>query len=259
MIKIWQAIVLGVAQGLTEFLPVSSSGHLVLLQKLMGLDGEMLYFDILMHAATLLAVIIIFRKDIWRLIKKPLSKESLLLVFSAIPTVAIVMLFKSAITDSFSGSYLGYGFLFTAVLLLVTDLAILRKKQRLALDRKIKLRSVLTMSIAQGFAVLPGISRSGSTICSGLIAGESRETAARFSFLMSIPIIIGSMIMSIIDIGKIPDAFNFDFLPLFFGFVFAFVFGLFAIKFMLKIIKNRRFWPFVVYLIPLALASFFLI
>ena len=249
---------MGITQGLAEFLPVSSSGHLVLLQNLMGLSGEMLYFDILMHAATLLAVVIVFRKDILWLITHPLSKDSLLLVMSAIPTVIIAVVFKAFIEDSFGGNYLWYGFLTTAVFLLLTDIFVLRKN-RMVIGGKlnqIKTRSAAMMGIAQGLAVLPGVSRSGATVCTGLVMRENRETAARFSFLMSIPVIVGSALMGIIDAAKNPGMLAFSALPLIAGFVFAFIFGILSIKLMLKIIKNRRLWPFVPYLAALSVIAF---
>jgi undecaprenyl-diphosphatase len=245
---------LGIVQGLTEFLPVSSSGHLVLFQRLFGLTGDMLYFDIAVHLATLCAVIIVFRRDVWRLIRHPLSKTALLLVLSAIPAVIIALLFKGLILDAFGGGYLAYGFLATAALLTVTDVC---ARAKASPARDIGIPSALLMGAAQGLAVLPGVSRSGATVCTGMLSGCDRETSARFSFLMSIPIIIGSGLMSVIDLVKSPVGLAPA--PLAAAFLCAFATGIAAIRFMLRIIKKRRFYGFAIYLVLLAAATFFIL
>jgi undecaprenyl-diphosphatase len=173
------AIILGLVQGIAEFLPISSSGHLTLVSKIFGSQENILLISVLLHFATLFAVVFTFRKYIWELIKHPLSKEAINLYIATIPTVLIVLFFKSCLSDYFESSkLLPFGFLITAILLLFTYLIVGKKNEY---EKQINKKSALLMGIAQGFAALPGISRSGATICTGLLSGEKREETVRFS------------------------------------------------------------------------------
>ncbi|MDR0856157.1 MAG: undecaprenyl-diphosphate phosphatase [Clostridiales bacterium] len=259
MITILQALLLGAVQGFTEFLPVSSSGHLVLLQRLMGLPGEMVYLDITMHVATLLAVLLVLRKEAFDLVRHPLSRRTLQLVASCIPAVVIVLAFKAFVLSAFGGDWLAYGFIATAALIAAGELVAKRARRKpfVTLDRPFRTSSALLMGVAQGLAVLPGISRSGATLCTGLLCGETREAATKFSFLMSIPIILGSAVMGLIDTrgGALP----FDTLTTLTAFAAAFLTGLASVHFMLRLVAKRRLWGFAGYLCVLAAVTFFVL
>lgn len=242
---IWQAIVLGIVQGLTEFLPISSSGHLVLLQNIFG-TGSNLFMTVALHIGSLVAVIIVFWKDVVYCIKHPLCDLSKKIVIATIPTVIIVLFFKTYIEDSFNGNFFLIGFVLTAFLLMITE--IIAKK--IDFKKPISTKSAIIMGIAQGIATLPGISRSGSTICAGLLCGEHRDSVASFSFLMSIPIIIASCIYELIFSSSTVEI---SVLPIVVGMIFAFIFGWLAIKLMLKLVKKVEFTYFAIYLAVLVM------
>ncbi|HEY8444204.1 MAG TPA: undecaprenyl-diphosphate phosphatase [Clostridia bacterium] len=249
---IWEAVILGIVQGLTEFLPISSSGHLVFLQSVFGIEGG-LSFDIMVHLATLIAVIIVMFDQVKKIFLKPFSKPVLLLVISTIPAVIIALVFEGFLKTAFSGRYLGWGFLVSAVFLAIGDLAQPKEKITLSLD-DVDIKKALVMGIFQGVAVFPGISRSGSTISSGLVMGLDRKTAAEYSFLMSIPIILGAAAFDIIDAGVIKSDIGAG--ALIAGFISALISGYFAAKLMIKLISKRGFWGFSIYLIIMSLLSF---
>lgn len=247
-----EAIIYGLIQGLSEFLPISSSGHLVLFSKFLSYDGNFILFSVLLHLATLLAVVIYFRKEVVELIKKPFSKDAVLLYIATIPTVLIVLLFKGFVEDSFSGSLLPFCFIFTAVLLLISQ--ILSKQNNKPITKK----NAFIMGIAQGIATLPGISRSGSTICTGLILGQDKEKTAKFSFLMSIPIILASMAYELLKVFKF-GAGEIAAVPTVIAFVVAFVSGFLSIKLMLSAVKKLKLYWFSIYLFIVGIISFFVI
>lgn len=258
--EIWQAIVLGLTQGLTEFLPVSSSGHLVFLQRLFGIDGG-LFIPIMLHLGTLVAVCVVFYKDIISLFKKPFKTLGFL-ILASVPAGIVGLLLDDKIEEvfyvkSYAGLLLSLMFLATAGLLLATEIFAKRRKSSLPLCFK----TVIPMALAQAVAVLPGISRSGSTICAGTLAGGSREEVAKFSFLMSIPIILGSFIVSLakgLYNGEIQQTFadggaKFGFCVAF-GFILSAAAGLFAIKLMLAAIKKADYKWFSLYLAVMSIA-----
>jgi undecaprenyl-diphosphatase len=250
MMSIIDSIILGIVQGFTEFLPVSSSGHLVLFEKLFNINSNVILFNVLLHFASLIAVIIMFRKTILYLIKNPFSTQAKKLYFATIPTVIIVLMFKKFIENSFTSSFFVYGFLFTALFLIIAE--IIAKKYKSS-SGDIKYSSAFIMGIAQGFATLPGVSRSGSTICTGLILGEDREQTASFSFLMSIPIILASMIYELIFGGSIEMI---NILPIIIGMIFTFIFSILSIKIMMNLIKKANLFYFSAYLIILSILIF---
>lgn len=241
------AIILGIVQGLTEFLPVSSSGHLVLLQQIFHIENNVILFDVILHLGTLISVIIVYRKSILELIKHPFSKKMKLLVVGTIPTVIIALLFKDFFENAFGGSILFVGFLLTAIFLLISDYCdkkILNKSQ-------MNYSKISIMGIFQGFAILPGLSRSGSTITSAIVLGVNKKDALEYSFLLSIPIIIASMIYELI---KTPfSSIQIGVMPIVFGFVFSTIFGFLAIKFMIKIVEKNNYKYFSIYLIILSI------
>lgn len=244
---------LGIIQGLTEFLPVSSSGHLVLFGNLFGIE-ESLFISILLHVATLLSIVVVFYKDIWQMIRHPFSKQTTMLVVATIPTCLIVLVLMPIIKQSFAGGLLPICFLISAILLLVSE-QLSKKKEK----KEMTYKTAFIMGIAQGFAVFPGISRSGSTISAGLLSGGEKESVAKFSFLMSIPIIFLSLIMEIYEIVTGSFKLQIQILPTILAFVSAFVVGIFAIKLMIKLtVKSSLKW-FSLYLVIISIVSIFVL
>lgn len=262
----WQAIVLGLTQGLTEFLPVSSSGHLTFLQKVFGIDigGAETFFNLILHLGTLLAVCIVLRKEIANLFKKPF-KTLLYLIVATIPAGIAGLLLDDIIDDkiinsAYVGIFLAVFFIITAAELLVTEIYAKRRQKVLPLCWK----SSIAMGVAQAVAILPGISRSGTTITAGTLAGGDSDEIANFSFLMSIPIILGGFLVQLlkglIRTGEESFAYSFQVAgPQFgwciaIGFIISAVAGLFAIKVMLQAIKKANYKWFSLYLLLLAIA-----
>ncbi len=247
-----EAIIFGLIQGLSEFLPISSSGHLVLFSKIFSTQGDFIFFSVLLHLATLLAVLIYFHKDVMELIKHPFSKKAQMIYLATIPTIVLVLIFKSFVEDAFSGALLPFCFILTAVLLVISQ--ILSTKS----TKKLTKGGAIAMGIAQGIATFPGISRSGSTICTGLILGYERNETASFSFLMSIPIIIASMAYELLKGFKL--GFGQIFVsPTIVAFVVAFISGLFSIKFMMWAVNKLKLYWFGVYLLIIGIISFFVV
>lgn len=246
-----EALILGIVQGLTEFLPVSSSGHLEIGRSILGLSGEEdITFTIIVHGATILSIIVVFRSYIAQLIKGllhfKLNEETHYtgkIVLSMIPAVFIGLLFEDKIESLFTGDLrlVGSMLLITATLLAFTFFAKARKKG-------VSYRNAFIIGIAQAFAILPGISRSGATIATGLLLGTKREETATFSFLMVVPVVIGANAKKIIDLSSATTIeANVSFLPLIVGFMAAFVSGLIACKWMLEIIKRGKLIYFAIY------------
>lgn len=248
--SIIEAIFLGIIQGLTEFLPISSSGHLVLASKIFGISGDFIFFSVMLHVSTLLAVLFYFHKEVWQLIKHPFGENAKKIYLATLPTVAIVLIFESFIENSFNGKLLPFFFLFTAVLLLATQI-VSTKTQNKTLDYK----GSFAIGFMQGIAVLPGISRSGATICTGVLFGYDKTESAKFSFLISIPIIIASMFYEIFKLIKIGGGQIFP-LQTFIASLFAFIIGFLAIKLMLWVVKKVKFYWFSIYLAVITVISF---
>lgn len=243
--SILQAAILGIIQGLTEFLPVSSSGHLVLFQQIFGVECDVLLFDTLLHVGTLFSVVIVLWSEIIKILKRPFQKLTGMLIVATIPAVAATLLFNDFVTESFEGTFLGVGFLATAFVLLLSELISEygRKKQA-----DMTYPRALGVGCMQALAIMPGLSRSGSTMAGALMTGVSREDAANFSFLMSIPIILGSVVYQGYDIVK--EGVGFDqslLIPSLVGMLCAAVSGFFAVKFMMNLIKKHRLFGFAIY------------
>lgn len=241
---------IGIIQGLTEFLPVSSSGHIVLFGKLFGIQTDIVLLSIVVHLGTLVSVIICMRKKVWEIIKKPFSDLSLKLVIATIPTIIIGLLFKDFFESAFSGKFLIYGFMATAILLVICDLLKNNKKN---VDKF----TAFIMGVMQGVAIFPGLSRSGSTISAGMMAGAQKEQAAEFTFLMSIPIILASAVYKSFDL--VNTAVNVEILPLIVAFFSATACGILSIKIMFKLIKTNKLWYFSIYLIIISIVSYFVL
>ena len=245
-------------QGLTEFLPVSSSGHLVFLDKIFGVQtGNFLFVSIILHVATLMSVVILYRKQIFELIKHPLSKNTLSIVVATIPTVIIVLLFKSFFEDSFSGKYLSICFMVTSILLMLTYFK--TNSKRYTPKKQMSYSNAIVVGIVQGIAVLPGISRSGSTISSNVLQGVDSEIATSFSFILSIPIIICSLVYELYSCLSSNNTFFVgSYLNLSISFLIALCSGIFAIKIMKKLAKTKKYYLFSIYLIILAIVTCFI-
>lgn len=245
---ILKAIILGIVQGLTEFLPISSSGHLLLFESVLGFDGG-LFFNVLMHVASLLAVFIVFWKDIVLLLKNPFGEDMKNIVIATIPTVIIALLVNFLFDDFALKFFVGFGFLISSVVILITS--ILQKREKNQNYMQLTKRKSFVIGLVQGLAVFPGISRSGSTICAGLVQKIEREKCASFSFIISIPVILGGMVFEIFDMVKYGGV-KVSALPCVFGFIFAFIVALFSIKFMMKIVKKGNWIGFSIYLFVLS-------
>lgn len=248
--NIFEGIFLGLVQGLTEFLPVSSSGHLVLFQRLFGITEGVLTFDIAVHLATLAAVISIFRKDILQMIKKPFGKLALLVIAGTVPTAVIGVAFNDLFDKLFeTGASLGIEFILTGVVLLYADSVRTRNK---GLDR-MKFPDAVFIGTAQGLAILPAVSRSGLTITGALARGLDRQFAARFSFLVSIPAILGAAAKDCYQVVNRGEGLNLGVEPLVLaaGMAAAAVSGYFAVKFMLRLLAKGRLRVFSYYVFVL--------
>jgi undecaprenyl-diphosphatase len=259
-VSVLESIILGILQGITEFLPVSSSGHLEIGKTILGINLDTknsLFFTLSVHFATALSTIFVFRKKIKKIIlglfkftNNKSFKFSLKIIFSMIPAVIIGLFFENKIALLFDQNMIlvGLMLIITSIFLFVSDTS----KNPVS---SITYKTSIIMGIVQAIAILPGISRSGFTISSSVISGVKREKAARFSFLMVLPLIIGSMIKSIVDYEEFPN--NFDFLPLILGFISAFITGVIACRWMIKIVKNSQLKYFGYYCIFTGFITFF--
>lgn len=250
----WQAMILGLVQGFTEFLPVSSSGHLILVRELMGLnDGSSyLLFDVMAHVGTLVAVVIVLYKPILELFKKP-YKNLVMLIVATIPAVIIGFTCKDFIEKYFStAKYLCFFFALTAVLMLVSELVAKRNKD----PKELGWGGAVAMGLMQGIGVFPGVSRSGSTIFGGTVAGTDSKRIATFSFLMSLPVIAGSLLLSVIDVAQSGAAAQVDWFGMFIGAASAFASGYIAVRAMLKLIAKANYKWFSAYLLVVAVLTF---
>ena len=260
-----QALILGLVQGLTEFLPVSSSGHLTIGREILGVEAaEDLVFEVTVHVATVLATIIVFRKEIWKLLcglfKFKYNDETdyiLKICVSMIPVFVVGMFFKDKVESLFSSLLVvGLALIVTAMLLLFSDIVSFRRKSAAALSDKyrngIGWWQAFVVGIGQAFAVIPGLSRSGTTISTGLLCGVRREAVAQFSFLMVLVPILGEAFLDVV--GGDMAASSVGMLPLLVGFLAAFVSGLFACKVMIALVKKARLRWFALYCALVGLA-----
>jgi undecaprenyl-diphosphatase len=259
--SVFQAIILGLIQGITEFLPVSSSGHLVLFQKIFGITEPALLFDTLVHCGTLAAVVVVLRRDILNILTRLFQPLTLYLIVATIPAVIIALLFKDSIEEAFSsGAFLGFAFLVTSALLWVSEFLFKRpgKPQGLpeGLPRnqdKMNWRDALVIGALQAVAIMPGVSRSGATLSGALSRRLDRDFAARFSFLLSIPAILGALVLQIKDLAapiqEAPDGIIATplLLPLAAGTLSAALVGFFSIRIMLKIVREKSLLGFALY------------
>ncbi|MCL2397855.1 MAG: undecaprenyl-diphosphate phosphatase [Defluviitaleaceae bacterium] len=247
---LFEAIILGIIQGLTEFLPVSSSGHLALGHMLFGIEDEGLLFYIVTHVATILSVIAVYWKDVWALIKRPFQKMTYLLIIATIPAAVVGIFFENMVEQALASiGFLVVGFIITGVVLMLSD----RIRKNSKKTAEITYLDALLIGAAQAVAIFPGISRSGSTIAAALARGIAREDAAKFAFLMSIPAVLGGLVLQIIHIARgnlLVE--NISFLSLGAGFVAAALTGYLAVNLILTAIKKAKLSYFAYYVFALA-------
>ncbi len=251
---ILQAAILGLVQGLAEFLPISSSGHLILARAVMGISetatesASYLMLDILLHAGTLIAVLVVFWKDWLGILRNPFKSKTLLLLFIAsIPALLLAVAFNDVMESFFSGWFLGFAFLITALFMLLAQYASRRGGKHALRAGEANYKHAVSMGCMQAVALLPGVSRSGSTILGGVASGLTRQAAAKFAFMMSAPAILGSLLIKgkeALDNGYFQ---NLDAVPVAVGMVVAAVSGYLAIRFMLRIITKISLKWFALY------------
>ena len=269
-----QAVILGFVQGLTEFLPVSSSGHLALLQHFFGISGDnVLLFTVLLHVGTLISVFFMYWRDLWDLIKeffitiadlltgkglrldeRPIRKLGLLIITASIPTAIIGFAFN----DFFEGLYsnilfIGIGFLITGTMLFLSE----RFGSNSRDLKHMNFRNAIFIGILQGIAIYPGISRSGSTLVGGLTTGLKRDFAVRFAFLISVPAIMGSALLegkNALEEGIDPSVLG----PVLAGMAVAAVSGVIAIKAMIKVVSDKKlkYFSYYVWVLGIAVISY---
>lgn len=255
----WKAVVLGIIQGLTEFLPVSSSGHLALAQYFFGIEGAQLFFDVMLHLGTLGAVIVVFQRDIrdifvaifgrepaprsdsaYQMTKKSGRFFALFVILGSIPTVIIALIFKTFVEKLFIMP------LFVSGMLLTTGIVLWLSGRLSSVDdtpRDLNTVSALIIGTAQGIATLPGISRSGMTISTALMRGVNRVEAARFSLLLSVPAILGATLLELKDVASV----GIPVWTIIAGTLAAFVVGYAAIRVLLRILRRGQFSRFAYY------------
>ena len=241
-----QALILGLVQGLTEYLPVSSSGHLTILSNFFGIDGaDNLQFTVAVHVATVLSTLVVLWKEIdWILMglfkfkMNDETKYALNILVSMIPVGIVGVFFKDKVEEAF-----GAGLLIVGVMLIVTSiLLIFSYYAKPRVKEHISLWDAFVIGVAQACAVLPGLSRSGSTIATGLMLGDKKEKLAQFSFLMVIPPILGEALLDVLKAMKGDEVVNesIGLFPMIIGFVAAFLSGCFACKLMINLVKKGK-------------------
>jgi undecaprenyl-diphosphatase len=262
--NIIHAVLLGIIQGLTEFLPVSSSGHLVLFQKLFGISEPALLFDTMLHVGTLAAVVAVLWKDIWALLRKLNQPLTVYLIIATVPTVIAALVFRKPLERAFeTGHFLGFAFLLTSVLLAGAELLAKRDAGKNGITIRAVRRTAFTMGwfdalavgVMQAIAIIPGVSRSGATLSGALSRRLDRDFAARFSFMLSIPAILGAAVFQLKDLmngdgvetGRVIAANGIGVAAMIAGTLSAAIVGFFAVRFMLKIVREKSLWGFAIY------------
>ncbi len=228
----FEAVISGIVQGVTEFLPISSSGHLVILHRLIGLQGPQIFFDIFLHLGTLVAIFIVFWRDIIDAITIK-NKTAFFVIIGTLATVAFVVLFEKRVEPAFGNvKFVGAMLILTGVWLVLGGFL------RFGTTGPLSGAKAVIIGLVQGIATLPGISRSGTTISTGLFLGLDPSAAARFSFLLCIPAIIGAFLLKIKDASLI--GFNPNYLV---GFIVSCIVGVLSLKLLLRIVyKNKLHW-----------------
>ncbi len=247
-----EAALLGIIQGLTEFLPISSSGHLVIGQKVLGISVAGNIFEIVVHLGTLVSVLIVFWEDIWQLIislkSTPTQKYIFAIIIGTLPAVIVGFLFRDVVSGAFENIKV------VAVTLMITGLILLTTKYIKTKLKDISIGRGLLIGIAQGMAIIPGISRSGMTISLGMYLGIAPDKAAKFSFLLGIPAIVGAGLLTGLDLMESSKP-TLAFSVLTVGFISSLLVGWISLKWLLGLIKSGKFHWFGVYCIFVGLLS----
>ncbi len=248
-----EALILGIVQGLTEFLPVSSSGHLIIGKELLGVQvnpDAQTTFEVLVHCATVLSTIFVFRDEIWKLLqglfKFRMNEETQYIIkicISMIPVLVVGLLFKDQVEAIFGEGVVLVGFMLLVTAILLTLTHFVKFKQR----KEISYMDAFIIGVSQAIAVLPGLSRSGTTISTGLLLGNRKEDVARFSFLMVLVPILGESFLCIIGGDFSPKVSGIPMSAMIAGFLAAFFSGLFACKIMIAIVKRSKLVYFALY------------
>tara|TARA_R100000935_G_C2816586_1_gene157621 strand:- start:78 stop:875 length:798 start_codon:yes stop_codon:yes gene_type:complete len=246
----FDAAILGIVQGLTEFLPVSSSGHLELGKAILGdnsIPSESLMFTVVLHAATALSTIVVFRKDIWEILAglfqfkwNEETQFSLKIILSMIPAVIIGLFFEEELEQLFGGNILFVGFM-----LLITALLLWLADKAKDTQKPVNYKNAFVIGVAQAIAMLPGISRSGATISTSVLLGNDKSKAARFSFLMVVPLILGKIAKDILS-GDLAESTT-ETSILIIGFITAFIAGIVACTWMIQLVKKSKLSYFAIY------------
>ena len=266
----FQAVVLGLIQGLTEFLPVSSSGHLTIFKAIFGIDADNLSFEVAVHAATVLSTIVAFRKEIWNIIGgvfkfryNPQTEYFLKICVSMIPVFIVGVFFKDFVEDIFGSGLIIVGsmLVLTAVLLTLGETLSNRQARRAAAEgrepgREVGWWDALIIGIAQAFAVMPGLSRSGTTISTGLMLGVRKSSMAQFSFLMVLIPILGEAFLQLIGGDFAASTSGISALSLTLGTLTAFISGYIACRWMIRIVQRARLRWFALYCLVAAAFCF---
>lgn len=274
----FQSIIIGLVQGVGEFLPISSSGHLVLVYQMFHITQDTILLSIFLHIATLFSIMYCYRSQLIQLIKHPLCKTNQLLVVATIPTVIVAFILKSFITASFESNFVIFGFLITAVLLAIADYlsesrglktinvnnmsktTFITKSNGEVMCRNnltspditcidISYKQAIIIGLTQGLACFPGISRSGSTISAGLMLNGDKESVTTFSFLLSIPVILGSLLFAILDLSS---GVNINTFSLVTSCLVSFLVGIVSIGLINTVVKKQKLSYFSYYLIGLS-------
>lgn len=275
-----KAIIIAIVQGIAEFLPISSSGHIVLFKKILNFDIDMT-FDIALHVGTLFAVVIVYRREIIEILAGPFRGKAqhstlfnkqlsnvnylfiwLLFIVAIIPAGVAGLLLKGKIEDTFHATgansfFILAGFFFlTALLLLVTKFIKTKKSRNIA---NMTFFQALTIGLFQALAIFPGVSRSGSTISAALFCGVDKEDAGRFSFIMSIPLILAAFLLDLKDILESGVSLSSEYIWIIIvGMITAFIAGYISLKLLINLLKRGKIWFFVIYMVlPIALSIFF--
>lgn len=275
---VFQSFVLGLLQGIAEFLPISSSGHLVIAQKLFNLDEVPLLFDIFLHLGTLFAVVLFFWKKIWALLKvlwrwisrKPApetTEENLLyrtdkagrntiiaVLITTVITGIIGIVTSKLISDNLPIAFVFAGFIVTSILLVVSDIIEKHNATKENSSEGISILQAIVIGFLQGLGTLPGISRSGSTVAGALFSKVDRKVAGEYSFLVSIPAILGAFVLELKDLDQITE--KIGVLPLVVGCLTAAIVGYGALWIFMKLFKKGKLQLFALYLIPVAILGF---
>ena len=244
-----EALLLGLLQGLTEFLPVSSSGHLVMGKAVFGIEHQGVAFEIAVHAATIFSILTVFRKDIGRLLTSCFTFKYnedtrciLQILLSMLPVLVVGLFFKTQVEALF-----GDGLALVGAMLLLTAILLVIAQRTPSKGLPLKYGDAFVMGLAQAIAVLPGLSRSGATISAGLLLGKERSTVVRFSFLMVIIPVLGQAFLDVVKGGFTPQASGIPVWTLLIGFMAAYLSGLAACSWMITLVKKAKLWGFVVY------------